>query len=357
VECQAQQQVKSTWQQRVDKQYEDLSLGLSYSKFYNDVAGSSRSSRRRSKAQQQFQLSQERRAVTSGLPTQQRLSNHFELIRTKSTALTGLGLQDRLRTSPRNDTSGFVSEFVSNPTIRRLPQLRRSADTVSQLDEKPIVAIETESCSDQLQQPSDQRCPDETKVGQVTGKAVKNSKFSRTEQKHDEIPSEIDKNEVSLLKEKMLQCGASGLVTYVLSGQYSQNSVDSQGWPIVTSAQKSQIHEAKSLDTLVADSSLYISNGINSPSLNRELNGRFGNGLAVSPFVDGSLSNLGVAVENTRKSTEGVESNFQQHSERSQNYEDALLKLEKSCSEGLLKEGLVALNVNSDILLATNNNV
>ena len=84
----------------------------------------------------------ERRAVTSGLPTQQRLSNHFELIRTKSTALTGLGLQDRLRTSPRNDTSGFVSEFVSNPTIRRLPQLRRSADTVSQLDEKPVVAIE-----------------------------------------------------------------------------------------------------------------------------------------------------------------------------------------------------------------------
>jgi len=186
---------------------------------------------------------------------------------------------------------------------------------------------------------------------------VKNSKFSRTEQKHDEIPSEIDKNEVSLLKEKMLQCGASGLVTYVLSGQYSQNSVDSQGWPIVTSTQKSQIHEAKSLDTLVADSSLYISNGINSPSLNRELNGRFGNGLAVSPFVDGSLSNLGVAVENTRKSTEGMESNFQQRSERSQNYEDALLKLEKSCSEGLLKEGLVALNVNSDILLATNNNV
>ena len=84
----------------------------------------------------------EQRAVTSGLPTQQRLSNHFELIRTKSTALTGLGLQDRLRTGPKNDTSGFVSEFVSNPTIRRLPQLRRSADAVSQLDEKPIVALE-----------------------------------------------------------------------------------------------------------------------------------------------------------------------------------------------------------------------
>ena len=40
-----------------------------------------------------------------------------------------------------------------------------------------------------------------------------------------------------------------------------------------------------------------------------------------------------------------MESNFQQRSERSQNYEDALLKLEKSCSEGLLKEGELCLGI------------
>ena len=40
---------------------------------------------------------------------------------------------------------------------------------------------------------------------------MKNINFSRIEQRQDEkIPSEIDKNEVSMLREKMLQCGASG---------------------------------------------------------------------------------------------------------------------------------------------------
>ena len=110
---------------------------------------------------------------------------------------------------------------------------------------------------------------------------------------------------------------------------------------MVTSTQRSQLHDAKSLDTLVADSSLYISNGINSPSLNRELNGKFGGGLA----VDGSSSNLGDAVESTRKTTEGMESNFQQHSERSPNYEDALVKLEKSYTEDLLKEGRSCIGI------------
>ncbi|XP_065070880.1 cytosolic carboxypeptidase 2-like isoform X2 [Rhopilema esculentum] len=216
-------QLRSLWQRKMNNQYEDLELSVtsSESKVSPEMTKWNRNAKASSPGRRHFEIRQEKRSNVNGLYSHSRIEKHFEIKKTSSYPGNGLKISQKdLKSNSSEYATNLVGDGVTGQlATRRLPHLKKFEVEDSATDGSRTNSVDNMfTFGEALRQPA-QPEPVREQLSLQSRDATRNylrNDNGSVRKAAEKLSSQNEHCEVAMLKEKMLLCGATGLVSYVL---------------------------------------------------------------------------------------------------------------------------------------------